>query len=191
MDEVTTKVCTGCGEDKPLEAFAIDRSRKDGRTFRCKLCFKLYRDSNKKQIAKSKKKCYENKKSEYNARVLRNYHKNPLPRKLSTRKWSQSNPDKVNAKTARRRALKKACTVEKVDYRVIRERDDSCYLCFIKFTEEERWSTFLTHVDHKIPLVRIELNPTHSYANCALTHKACNLTKNDKTPEEYWATLPV
>lgn len=33
-----TKFCGGCQEAKPLTDFARDRSRRDGRTYRCRLC---------------------------------------------------------------------------------------------------------------------------------------------------------
>lgn len=99
--------------------------------------------------------------------------------------WKKRNPDKVLEAKQRRNALKKGLTVEKVDYEEIRKRDDTCYLCLVPFTDEERWNGELTHVDHKVPLSRSELHPTHSYDNCALTHASCNLSKSNKTPEEY------
>jgi len=33
-----TKVCTRCGESMPLDAFAVDRSKRTGRKARCKSC---------------------------------------------------------------------------------------------------------------------------------------------------------
>lgn len=50
-------------------------------------------------------------------------------------------------------------------------------------------STEQTEQDHKIPLSRAELKPTHTYANVALTHLRCNRRKQNKTPTEYWAWL--
>lgn len=116
------------------------------------------------------------------------YKNNKEVRREQQKEWYRSNLDKYREYSIRYRAIKKGLTVEKVDYQVIRERDDICYLCQIPFTDEERWDGSLTHVDHKIPLSRLDLNPTHSYENCALTHKVCNLSKGDKTPDEYWVS---
>lgn len=39
-----TKICSKCGKEKPIEAFAIKRASKSGRTCECKECHKIYRD---------------------------------------------------------------------------------------------------------------------------------------------------
>ena len=36
-----TRRCEGCHELKPLDEFHVDRSRKHGRKYVCKLCVKL------------------------------------------------------------------------------------------------------------------------------------------------------
>ena len=56
-----TKVCYKCGEEKPIEEFALNKARKDGHNGMCKSCFKQYRDThyiNNKQY-------YINKATEY------------------------------------------------------------------------------------------------------------------------------
>lgn len=100
--------------------------------------------------------------------------------------WKRNNPHKVSTSNRRRQVLKKALQVEEVDYEVLYARDTSCYLCGVEFAPEDK-----THVDHKIPLSRLELSPTHSYENCAVTHASCNLAKSAQTPEEFWASRPV
>ena len=37
-----SKTCTKCGVDKPLDAFSLDKSRKDGRRSHCRECMKAY-----------------------------------------------------------------------------------------------------------------------------------------------------
>ena len=38
------KICTKCGEDKPLSEFSKDKNRHDGYKYNCKVCFKLQRN---------------------------------------------------------------------------------------------------------------------------------------------------
>ena len=199
-----TKICTKCSEEKPVEEFSKDKSRKDGHCPQCKICRSQYYENNKVRIS-AKKKEYQTKNKvkladywkdygQENKEELSEYRKvwrsnNKKSVSAYSKQWSLVNRDKRNAANARRNALKKDLTAEKVCYRTIRERDNACYLCLVPFTSQERWDGVLTHIDHKIPLSRTELNPTHSYENCALTHKKCNLQKHDKTPDEYWTHL--
>ncbi|MGI9460164.1 MAG: hypothetical protein ACR2NF_09215 [Pirellulales bacterium] len=88
-----TKACSKCKEEKPVEAFAKDKSRKDGKTVYCKDCHGLYRKNNKKKIAETKKHCYLAKKDYY-----LNYQK----------QYREDNPDKVSA-------IKKQCYENKKD----------------------------------------------------------------------------
>ena len=183
---MTVKTCTKCKEEKDLECFHVDKRLKSGLCSQCKECRKEYRKINKEarvEYDKEYNKEYHQKNKEAKKEY---YQKNKVAYTKRNREWAKNNKDRVNSKTARRRALKKSLTVEKVDYNLIRERDHACYLCQVPFTKEEQFNTSLTHVDHKIPLSRTELNPAHSYENVALTHKTCNLEKQAMTPEEYW-----
>jgi len=50
-----TKKCSTCGEEKPLDEYYKDKSRKDGLAGRCKLCKKQYYQENKERILEQKK----------------------------------------------------------------------------------------------------------------------------------------
>ena len=50
MEESLTKICTCCGEEKPLDLFTYDKRSSDGRVSRCKECKKL---DNKKSHEKN------------------------------------------------------------------------------------------------------------------------------------------
>lgn len=161
---------------------------------------KKYRENNKESINEKKRKSYENNKevAAKRAKKYRDNNKESIAKKKKEwsednretetkrkKEWKRNNRDKVNEYCQRRNIRKKGLTSERIDYKIIRERDHVCYLCSVPFTDEERLSTKLTQIDHKIPLSREELNPTHSYENCALVHTLCNLQKGAKTPEEY------
>ena len=56
-------ICPGCGEEKPVEAFAVDRSRKSGRKPRSKRC-----------DAERSRAYYQANRERVSARVLARYH---------------------------------------------------------------------------------------------------------------------
>ncbi len=199
---MTNKTCTGCLEALPLGNF---HRLGGGHSARCKAC-KKHADATRyaanKERAKAASKAYREahreKYREYNANYYREhaeeistrsklyYEENRETRLWQRQVWREANRDKDRAIVAGYMARKKACQVEPVDYAVIRKRDTKCYLCGEDFLMGDR-----THVDHKIPLSRTELSPTHSYENCALTHAYCNQSKGSSTPEEFWARVTV
>jgi 5-methylcytosine-specific restriction endonuclease McrA len=78
-----------------------------------------------------------------------------------------------------RQARKLAASVEVVDYRAIWERDQGiCYLCGGVIGPSD------VHYDHVVPLSK---GGAHSMANIRATHSLCNLSKADRTVEEYLA----
>lgn len=59
-----SKICITCKQEKPLEEFAKNKTRKDGRSSICKSCFSLYRNKHyqeNKEYYKSKAKNYREK----------------------------------------------------------------------------------------------------------------------------------
>lgn len=132
-----TKQCTKCGEEKALDAFHANRSRKDGKCHICKTCTREYQRMNREKIAVCKRKYYEenkqrivvqkrkyyqeNKKS-ITARKRKHYEENKAQiaeykrghykenkERISerTRKYRQENPEVGRRKNRKRRALKR------------------------------------------------------------------------------------
>lgn len=142
---------------------------------------------NKEKLKNSKKAYHEKNKDLINQRSRQWRLENQERARESKRKWAKENPDRVRASLAKREALKSGLSlVENVSYSFLYKRDTACYLCGVDFLMGDK-----LHVDHKIPLSRLELGPTHSYENLAVTHAKCNLQKSDMTPEEYWTSLGV
>jgi len=198
-----TKVCTKCKEEKNLTDFCKEQARKDGLANHCRVCKgKAYKEWHHRNLEKKKsyKRKWDEDNREENLDKWRRYHssnkakrnqqsreyysRNQESEKSRAKDYRAANPDKVYEWSAARRSRLSEQITECVDPRLVRDRDDTCYLCGVPFTVKERYDPKLTHVDHKTPISR---GGEHSYENCALTHASCNLRKNDKTPEEYWA----
>lgn len=93
---------------------------------------------------------------------------NPEKCREALRKWRVANPEKCREHDRRRRALKRATTVEKFD----EPEKAPCYLC----------GGPPEHLDHIVPLSR---GGTHTPDNVAWACAPCNLSKGSKTLEEY------
>lgn len=97
----------------------------------------------------------------------------------AARAWGRSNPARRREYENRRRARKAGAGYERIDLEVVWYRDRGlCWLCSLPI------STALTFpdpgspsLDHKIPLSR---GGSHSYANVAMAHMGCNLSKGAK-----------
>ena len=86
FNNMETKICYKCGEEKPLEEFYKDKTRKDGRHSLCKTC------SNQRM------KLYYQKNSEEIKNRARNWEKNNREkRNASVKKWKDKHRDEVRA----------------------------------------------------------------------------------------------
>jgi len=110
-----------------------------------------------------------------------------LSRKLSLR-WAAENPGKVQAKRAKRRAVKMNATVGDpraiaAVYELARSTAPiPCAYCGKETNPGER------HVDHAIALAHEDRGP-HSADNLVIACARCNLRKGVKTPDEFRAVL--
>lgn len=93
------KTCTCCNKDLETANFHKDKSRKDGFRDRCKSCVSeymaLHYQQNSERIKTNVYGWIENNRARHNAKCA---------------KWAKQNPEKVNARTARRYAAKTNAT---------------------------------------------------------------------------------
>ena len=86
FNNMETKICYKCREEKPLEEFYRDKTRKDGRHSLCKTC------SNQRM------KLYYQKNSEEIKNRARNWEKNNREkRNASVKKWKDMHRDEIRA----------------------------------------------------------------------------------------------
>ena len=103
-----TKVCAKCGQEKPVEMFAKNKTRKDGLCNWCRACNSLYkaqyRAEHEEEIRNAKKKCYEAKKEQYLQHFKENYYKHQKERIAYSVKWGKDNRERRNATHRKHRA---------------------------------------------------------------------------------------
>ena len=130
-----------------------------------------YYQAHKTERAAYQKAYHEAHKTERAAhrKVHREAHK--AERAAYDKAYRLAYPDKALDRWSRRRARKRAATIENVSRAVVYERDGGrCHICGKKVGK--RW-----HLDHLIPLAR---GGEHSYKNVAVSHPKCNMSKQTK-----------
>ena len=163
----STQRCSMCGEVKPLDAFNRDRSKPLGRQSRCRACQREYhrawREANREHFR------------EYN-RAWREANRGYF------REYYAANRDRYREHEHRRRARKRAATVEEFSLADVYAWWEAlgaytCFWCDLPFTEDDH-----IHVDHVWPLSR---GGHHAVQNLVPACERCNLAKHASLPHEF------
>ena len=172
------KPCTKCGEVKPLSEFSINKSKKDGRSSRCKSCL---REQAYERISKDREKHLEN--------GRRWYAENREKHLERERQWQVANrekvceatyryrtahPEKKRESKDRRRARKLGCAINDFTAVQWKEMQEMCghLCCYCK----KKFKGMLTQ-DHIIPLSK---GGNHTLSNIIPACKSCNSKKRDR-----------
>ena|SRR3990167_5730115 len=184
MSNPTSKVCGGCNEDKPLNEFPKRVTGKFGRYYLCRICKsaqdkKHYKANSEKIKARVNKVRLENPEKE-KERQREKYLKKPQHYIQKATKWAKDNPEKRRAISRRNAAQYEGLKKEKdlkPNYESVLERDGLfCYLCVEDILDGEKY-----HVDHIIPITK---GGWHAEFNLAVAHDICNISKQNKLPDE-------
>lgn len=104
MDIVSHKTCADCRTTQPLDAFGIDRKRKDGHNPYCRLCRsrhkKAYRDANKETL-NAKHRAYKKSHRADEARRAREYRARHHDRLLPIKRAQQADYRRRNLQKSR------------------------------------------------------------------------------------------
>jgi len=152
------KRCNKCGVLKDLTDFYGNKGNKDGLSYKCKSCFKVYYEENKRPIA---------------AKVREYQAKNKESIAARTREYRLNNRGARNAIKAKRRSAKLQRTVSWADLEAIK----NLYKEARRLTEA---TGILFHVDHIIPLQGNSVSGLHVEGNLQLLTAHENLSKSNK-----------
>lgn len=188
------KHCNTCGTDKPFNEFY--KCKRDGYQARCKSCVKDYAERNKeRRLAYGKKYREENRDKlisylseyyqsnkqraaeyakEYNTQYYAENKDYICKRNL---KWAKSNPDKVRAKYAKRRAKKLQATPEWLT----QDHLDQIKGVYTHARDCELITGDNYHVDHIVPLQGKNVCGLHVPWNLQILPAEVNQSKSNKT----------
>ena len=159
------KICTKCGVEKSLNQFKKNKLRKDGRTTKCKLCYKKYlreyNQENKEEISLTRKAYYEENK-EICLKRIKNYNeKEPWKRVYYNAKARCENPNNSRYKYYGGRGIKFLLTMKQVKFLWFR---DKAYFLDIPSID------------------RIENNGHYTLDNCRFIEHVDNVIKGSSKP---------
>lgn len=105
---MTTKTCAKCGEEKPLDGFHKDKSKRGGRNSRCKECVseydRRYREENREEMRERSRR-YKHKNREKVLEQKRRYReKNREKIREKNRIYREESREVMNAKNSLRMA---------------------------------------------------------------------------------------
>lgn len=165
QSEPTSKLCTKCGEEKPIEEFAIRYDRPSKRQSRCRLCFSSIQKENSHDYhINNRDKIRENKRS-----------------------YRKRRPEIHRANVHKRRARKSQSRFDSFSIESVWERDQGlCFFCKEKVDGSLKYPDLYAPVIHHIhPLSK---RGPHVLSNAALAHNVCNARAHDtyECPIKSW-----
>lgn len=178
------KSCTKCKIKKPLVQFHKNTASKDKHFHWCKHCVcsqkKEYYNSNTEEIKLRVKKYRENNTEKISKRAKdydKNHRpKNPESRKKAYSKYAKTYPDKINAKTAKRRAAKR----QSIPLSLTVEQYKQIKLWYTRASEIKKFTGEIWHVDHIVPIRGEFVSGLHVPWNLQLLPASENCAKGNR-----------
>lgn len=84
---------------------------------------------------------------------------------------------------ARKKAIEGTLTTQQIQAK-LKAQKYTCYYCSTKF--EKRNDKYIFHLEHTIPLSRVEHSPRHDINYVVLSCSTCNLKKGTRLPHEWY-----
>lgn len=192
-EQPQTKTCTKCGETKDVSAFSKDACAKDGLQCHCKACHAQenarWRQDHREEQAQYQaqyRQDHREEKARYDAQWRQTHPRYGAQRMAQRRlyhpqydaQWKKDNRDKCRAAWHRHRARKLENGGTHTSADIQRQGQAQKWLCWWcgKSCEAEH------HADHLVPLSRGGHN---DISNIVISCPHCNLSKNNKLPEEW------
>lgn len=190
---ITMKICTQCKTDLELSDFNKRMKSIDGLQPKCKLCEKQnyfekkdiykerslkYREKNRDKVL-AKKAEYRKANKELISEKRKDYYEANKQRELDNRaEYQKTFPDKCNAVTAKRKAIKLKATPSWANLKNIEQ--------FYKQAQDTTSTTGVDHqVHHVIPLVSKLVCGLHCESNLSVI----TATENIKIGNRYWPNM--
>ena len=204
-----TKICSTCHVEKPIEEFyRADRFR-DGKSYTCKSCFKVYYNRIKRRntgvdllsgpdkrccrcgLVKARSSFFINraasdgltaycKDCDKQKRLNRSTEEKERRKEYSHSHFVENRQRYLDHRH-KRRALEAGGDFASADFSLVIERDGNrCYICGVEVDLTLRWpDPGAPSRDHVIPLSK---GGSHTLDNVKLAHLACNWAKGTKEP---------
>ena len=178
--EITSKICLGCKNILPFSEYTAAKLGKYGLRSKCKTCraeeATIYNHTHKEIVSNHGKKYRKEKADQISAQRAIHTIKNKERLAEYGKQWRLNNPGKSNAKTARRRAQKRAATPK-----WLTEDHWLQIECFYVEAAKLTQSTGIPHeVDHIEPVMGKDRKGLHVPWNLRVITRSENRKKSRK-----------
>jgi len=194
-----TKQCTKCGNVLPatteyfykelLGKFGVrskcikcinhPKTRRVGRDKeKARACRERWKNANPEKDKAAKRKYYDAHREEEIQKVCDKQKKNPEWVAQRNKKWKAAHPEAVSQMSSKRRARIASADGRYSRKDVLEKFEQQCGKCY--WCKKEINGRY--HVDHVVPLSR---GGSNWPSNIVITCPHCNMSKNDKLPEEW------
>lgn len=216
MEEVLTKACTDCGEEKPITEYHKLKTGKYGVTSRCKSCAKIrkkaYNEANKEKIKAYNESYYAEKKDFVREIQKAYYEENSEQIKANVRKWERENPErKAENQTKYRKEKPELHQARQKRYKL--NNPDRVRELGVKHTQtrrarmrelvydltEEQWQETLKEFNHSCAycgkteckleqehIIPVTSDGGYTKHNIIPACKSCNVSKHDTELAEWY-----
>lgn len=186
------KYCYRCQQEKPLESFTKNKSKKDGFATECKSCKRLldksYFEKNKEQIRKNVNKYRLNNLEKASQSSKNSRLKNKEKYKKLNENWAKANPEKIKFyKKAYKKANKVKVYNSGAEYRATKLNatpkwiDRQKIACLYSVaTMLNKYGVEKWEVDHIYPLRSKFVCGLHTYENLQVITAKANREKSNK-----------
>lgn len=174
----SSKTCTKCKTDLPIDQFARHAGRADGYQNQCRPCVRAYNRAyyltNSDDVKHAVSARYRNNPDKVKAYVKAWQATNPDLFRTYVSKWQDNNVEARRSIAQRRRARLKNNGIFTVSKReIVALYSSPCFYC---------GSTSQITADHVVPIAR---GGSHSVGNLVPACDSCNKSKNDRTIMEW------
>lgn len=178
--ETDSKICFGCKKDLPFTEYTKAKLGKYGLMSKCKSCRALestiYNSIHKERISVHGKKYRQEKSKQISAQRAIHTHENKERLASYEKAWRKTNPGKMNAKTARRRAARR----QGLPKWLTREQHKEILNFYIRAVELRKETGIPYEVDHIIPLQGKTVSGLHVPWNLRIIPRHENRKKSRK-----------
>lgn len=185
VEDITTKLCTKCGESKPFAGFSKNIRARDGMNCHCKDCARIatavWRANNPERARASENAYRAANIDKVKARYVAHYKANYDKKKANVLRWQAEHPESVRMYRATARARRRAAEAggslsTGLAEKLFKLQRGKC-ACGCKQPLGDDY-----HLDHIMPLAR---GGSNTDDNIQLLRSRCNRQKQAKHPIDF------
>lgn len=144
--------------------------------------------NNRDQIARKRRQMYNAHREHFLAQKKRDHEKHKESRYAKVKVYRKTERSRIirrnlwHKRELQKKAIEGTLTADQIQAK-LKAQKYACYYCFDKFARID--NKYVFHLEHTIPVSRLEHNPRHDVNYVVLACPTCNLKKHNRLPHEF------